>query len=100
MAKAWNIQLRDDIGHKEDSLAPPGLDYETWLGPAPWIPFNKNRFHYKWYWRFGTGDAGNDELTRSTSRAGRSASAIQCESAAPGARFFSRTAHLESLWDG
>jgi predicted dehydrogenase len=40
----------------------PGVDYETWLGPAPWIPFNENRFHYNWHWHwhFGTGDAGND----------------------------------------
>ncbi|MFN7923075.1 MAG: Gfo/Idh/MocA family oxidoreductase [Bryobacteraceae bacterium] len=62
MAKAWNIQLRADIGHKEDGPVPPGVDYETWLGPAPWIPFNENRFHYKWHWHwhFGTGDAGND----------------------------------------
>lgn len=62
MAKAWNIQMRDDIGHKENGPVPPGVDYETWLGPAPWIPFNENRFHYKWHWHwhFGTGDAGND----------------------------------------
>lgn len=62
MAKAWNIQLRDHIGHKEDGPVPAGVDYETWLGPAPWIPFNENRFHYKWHWHwhFGTGDAGND----------------------------------------
>ncbi len=62
MAKAWDVQLRDHIGHKEDSPVPPGVDYETWLGPAPWIPFNENRFHYKWHWHwhFGTGDAGND----------------------------------------
>ncbi len=62
MAKAWNIQLRDDIGHAEDGPVPEGVDYETWLGPAPWIPFNPNRFHYKWHWHwhFGTGDAGND----------------------------------------
>jgi predicted dehydrogenase len=62
MAKAWNIQMRDDIGHKDNSPVPPGVDYDTWLGPAPWIPFNENRFHYKWHWHwhFGTGDAGND----------------------------------------
>jgi predicted dehydrogenase len=62
MAKAWNIQMREDIGHKEDGPVPPGVDYDTWLGPAPWIPFNENRFHYKWHWHwhFGTGDAGND----------------------------------------
>ena len=62
MAKAWDVQLRDDIGHKENSPVPEGVDYDTWLGPAPWIPFNENRFHYKWHWHwhFGTGDAGND----------------------------------------
>jgi predicted dehydrogenase len=62
MAKAWDVQLRDHIGRKEDGPVPPGVDYETWLGPAPWIPFNENRFHYKWHWHwhFGTGDAGND----------------------------------------
>lgn len=62
MAKAWNIQMRADIGHKEDGPVPAGVDYETWLGPAPWIPFNQNRFHYNWHWHwhFGTGDAGND----------------------------------------
>lgn len=61
-AKAWNIQLRDDIGHAPDGPVPPGVDYEGWLGCAPWIPFNPNRFHYKWHWHwhFGTGDAGND----------------------------------------
>jgi predicted dehydrogenase len=62
MGKAWNTQLRQNIGHKEDGPVPPGVDYETWLGPAPWIPFNENRFHYNWHWHwhFGTGDAGND----------------------------------------
>lgn len=61
-AKAWNVQLRDHIGHKPDGPVPEGVDYEGWLGPAPWIPFNENRFHYKWHWHwhFGTGDAGND----------------------------------------
>ncbi len=62
MAKAWNVQLRDNIGHKPNSPVPKGLDYDTWVGPAPWIPFNENRFHYNWHWHwhFGTGDAGND----------------------------------------
>jgi predicted dehydrogenase len=62
MAKAWNVQLRDNIGRKPNSPVPEGVDYDAWLGPAPWIPFNENRFHYKWHWHwhFGTGDAGND----------------------------------------
>ena len=61
-AKAWNAQLRDNIGHKEDSPAPSGVDYDTWVGPAPFLAFNENRFHYTWHWHwnFGTGDMGND----------------------------------------
>ena len=41
---------------------PAGVDYDTWVGPAPWMPFNENRFHYNWHWHwnFGTGDMGND----------------------------------------
>jgi predicted dehydrogenase len=61
-AKAWNIQLRENIGRKPDGAVPAGVDYDTWLGPAPRLPFNENRFHYRWHWHwsFGTGDIGND----------------------------------------
>jgi predicted dehydrogenase len=63
-AKAWDVQLRDNIGHKNDSPAPAGVDYDTWTGVAPALPFNENRFHYNWHWHwnFGTGDAGNDGI--------------------------------------
>jgi predicted dehydrogenase len=62
MAKAWDVQLRDDIGRKADAPVPAGVDYDTWIGPAPLLPFNENRFHYhwRWHWNYGTGDAGND----------------------------------------
>lgn len=62
MAKAWDVQLRKDIGHKPDAPVPRGVDYDTWVGPAPFLPFNPNRFHYEWHWHwnFGTGDIGND----------------------------------------
>ena len=62
MAKAWDVQLRDYIGHKPDGPVPPGVDYDTWTGPAPALPFNPNRFHYNWHWNwhYGTGDMGND----------------------------------------
>ena len=61
-AKAWDVQLRDNIGHKPDSPVPAGVDYDTWTGVAPALPFNENRFHYTWHWNwnYGTGDAGND----------------------------------------
>ncbi|MEO6757999.1 MAG: Gfo/Idh/MocA family oxidoreductase, partial [Saprospiraceae bacterium] len=62
MAKAWNSQHRSDIGQKNNGAAPAGVDYDTWVGPAEMVPFNENRFHYKWHWNwnFGTGDMGND----------------------------------------
>lgn len=62
MAKAWNAQLREDIGHKPNSAPPPGVNYDLWVGPAEMVPFNENHFHYKWHWHwnFGTGDLGND----------------------------------------
>ena len=61
-AKAWNIQRRSNIGHQQPSDPPPGLDYGLWVGPAEYVPFQKNRFHYDWRWwyNFGTGDIGND----------------------------------------
>src|SRR5206468_3915924 len=46
--------------------APPGIDYDFWLGPAPLRPFNPRRFHSTWRWFFdyGTGDLGNDGVHR------------------------------------
>ena len=40
-----------------DSPVPEGVDYNTWLGPAPLHPFNKNRFHGTWrhFWDHGGG---------------------------------------------
>lgn len=40
-----------------DSPVPAGVDYDTWLGPAPQRPFNKNRFHGSWrhFWDQGGG---------------------------------------------
>lgn len=62
MAKAWNVQRRDNIGHAKPSSPPSGVDYDTWVGPAEFVPFQTNRFHYSWHWwhNFGTGDIGND----------------------------------------
>jgi predicted dehydrogenase len=63
-AKAWNWQRRGNIGHMQPSSPPPGVDYEMWVGPAEWLPFQANRFHYDWHWwyNFGCGDLGNDGI--------------------------------------
>ncbi len=34
---------------------PPGLDYDTWLGPAEALPYCKARVHYHWRWNFAFG---------------------------------------------
>lgn len=40
-----------------DSAAPAGVDYKTWLGPAPLRPFNSSRFHFhfRWFWDYAGG---------------------------------------------
>ena len=62
MVKVWNVQLRRNIGHQPDAPVPPGIDYETWTGPLPMMPYNINRFHgtVNWNWHYGAGDIGND----------------------------------------
>lgn len=37
---------------------PPELDYEMWLGPAPWSPYQPDRVHYKF--RFVSDFSGGD----------------------------------------
>ena len=61
-AKAWNSQLRANIGHVRPSDPPPQLDYDLWVGPAPMAPYRSNLLHSSWRWfaAFGCGDAGND----------------------------------------
>lgn len=62
IARCWNWQRRDDIGHQHPTDPPQGVDYDTWVGPAEWLPYQSNRFHYNWHWwyDFGSGGMGND----------------------------------------
>jgi predicted dehydrogenase len=45
-ARTWNYGniYPDGIGNPPDSDPPAGLDWDMWLGPAPKVPFNWNRF--------------------------------------------------------
>ena len=56
---------RGDIGRRQPTEPPPNVGkdgYDTWVGPAPFVPFQGNRFHgvWRWWYAFGTGDIGND----------------------------------------
>ena len=62
IAKAWNSQLRGNIGRVKPSNPPAHLDYDLWVGPAPMVPYQANLLHssWRWFFPFGAGDAGND----------------------------------------
>jgi len=44
-----------------DGPPPPELDYNFWLGPAPWRPYNKHRVHYyfRFFWDYSGGQLTN-----------------------------------------
>jgi predicted dehydrogenase len=62
VSKAWNSQLRRNIGKQQTSEAPAGLEFDLWLGPAPTRPYQANLLHasWRWFYEFGCGDIGND----------------------------------------
>jgi predicted dehydrogenase len=64
MSRAWNVQRRNPIGREQPSAPPPNVNYDQWVGPAEFLPFQTNRFHYNWRWwvNFGSGDIGNDGI--------------------------------------
>ncbi len=44
-------------GWESDSDPPPGLDWDMWLGPVSWRPYNRLRchFNFRWFWDTGGG---------------------------------------------
>ncbi len=66
MSKAWNMQRMKPPAPAPDGPAPPGVDYDMWLGPAPKRPFNPHRFSGSVNWsnsiEYGNGSIGNDGI--------------------------------------
>ncbi|RPI85552.1 MAG: gfo/Idh/MocA family oxidoreductase, partial [Planctomycetaceae bacterium] len=62
VAKAWNSQLRGTIGRSQPADPPGHLDFDTWVGPVPLVPYRPNLLHgvWRWWYDFGCGDMGND----------------------------------------
>ncbi len=60
--RVWNSQLRRNIGRTKPSNPPEHLDYESWIGPVPMVPYRANMLPgiWRWWYHFGTGDMGND----------------------------------------
>ena len=62
MAKALCYKRRPSIGHAPELDKPPaGIDWDQFLGPAPYRKFTQLRFAYNWHWFWdtGNGDLGN-----------------------------------------
>jgi len=61
-AKAVVYRGRTSIGRVQESSIPAGVNWDLFLGPAPYQPFNLNRFHYGWhyFWDTSTTEVGNN----------------------------------------
>jgi predicted dehydrogenase len=63
--RTWNYgnSFPEGIGNPPDGDPPPDLDWDLWLGPAPRVPFNANRFgvhlerysSFRWFWDYAGG---------------------------------------------
>jgi predicted dehydrogenase len=57
--RVWNYAnwFPQGIGREPDSEPPAGLDWDFYLGPAPFVPFNRKRFlvTYRWFWDYSGG---------------------------------------------
>ena len=49
------------IGRPRDEQPPEGFDWNAWLGPAPWVPYNKNRtfYRFRWFYDYSGGQVTN-----------------------------------------
>ena len=61
-AKAVVYRGRTSIGRVQESSIPSGVNWDLFLGPAPYRPFTLNRFHYGWhyFWETSTTEVGNN----------------------------------------
>jgi predicted dehydrogenase len=56
--KVWcYLDWKQPLDKKPDGPVPAGVDYKSWLGPAPTRTFNPNRFHFtfRWFWDYAGG---------------------------------------------
>jgi len=61
-AKAVVYRGRTSIGKGRESSIPAGVNWDLFLGPAPYRAYTLNRFHYGWhyFWDTATTEVGNN----------------------------------------
>ena len=52
ICRAWRARNSEGIGCMPPKNPPDGLDWDFWLGPAPYTPYRANRCHFDWRWYF------------------------------------------------
>lgn len=61
--RAFHIQNEwpKGIGNPPNEAPPADFDWEAWLGPAPKVPYNKNRafYRFRWFWDYSGGQLTN-----------------------------------------
>lgn len=64
--RAFHIQNEwpKGIGHPPNSAPPAGLDWEAWMGPAPQVPYNRNRglYRFRWFFDYTGGQITNNGI--------------------------------------
>jgi predicted dehydrogenase len=57
----WKVKKNLGRTDLRPEPVPPELDYDTWLGPAPFKPYNPARVHYRFraYWDYDNGGLGD-----------------------------------------
>jgi predicted dehydrogenase len=63
VARAFHVQNEwpKGIGNPPDTAPPSDFDWESWLGPAPEVPYNKNRtfYRFRWFYDYSGGQVTN-----------------------------------------
>ena len=61
-AKAVVYRGRTSVGRVQEASIPKGVNWDMYLGPAPYRAFSLNRFHYGWhyFWDTATTEVGNN----------------------------------------
>jgi len=57
---SWKFGWSGRVNQKSEPV-PAGFDYEMWLGPAPWKPYNAHRVgtSFRGYWDYDSGGLGD-----------------------------------------